>query len=108
MPSPRPKRDPIKGKVLELFETFAPRTVLQPSEVVRWLPTVASDKVETALRESLTDRSLEVVFAPKHDARATEWTTDLMSLRKVFETEQGPVDGADPRNILVGFRRPQR
>lgn len=40
------------------------------------------------------------------DPQAHAWTHDLMSLRRTWKTTSGAdVDGADPREIMVGFER---
>lgn len=70
---------------------------------------VSNKEAQNALQIALTAGIVEAVFNVRdteHLVEPVSWTVDLVSLRREFYREDGGiVDGADPSQIIVGFRR---
>jgi hypothetical protein len=69
---------------------------------------LSAEQAQSTIRAALTAGIVEAVFKV-HDSDLAEpvpWTTNLLSLRKDFLREDGgTLDGRDPAQIIVGFRR---
>nr|HEX4313339.1 hypothetical protein [Kofleriaceae bacterium] len=70
---------------------------------------VTREEAEGSIKSALSAGILEAVFTirdAEHLAEPVSWTTKLVSLRREFHREDGDVvDGADPAQVIVGFRR---
>jgi hypothetical protein len=96
--------------VWESIGTLADGTIVTPGEFASRFK-VDPKVVQGAIIDAVNAGLLEPVYrlvAPQdllEQHSLLSWTTDLVSLRRVFEAGNVEVDGADARNVGIGFRR---
>lgn len=97
--------------VLELIAVAPAHTVFRPSELYAQSGASVND-VKTAVRAALAAGLIQAVYCIANerviDPQARAWTPELVSLRRKWETDDGEeIDGADPKEIAIAFRRTQ-
>lgn len=106
----RPRQMPRspKSQAWERLLHLTPGNIVMFSELVA--QQASGETAESALHEALAAGIVEPVYTLRvQPLEPVPWTPDLMSLRHHFTSADGQdIDGRDPAQILVGFRRLQR
>jgi hypothetical protein len=98
-------------KLWDWLLALEPTNVVKLSDIVS-AQDVTSSEAEETIKAALSTGLVEAVFTlrdAEHLVDPITWTTNLLSLKKSFQREDGEtVDGSDPTKIVVGFRRVER
>lgn len=105
----RPRQIPRTPKKLQALLALMPGdSIMAFSDFIKQQGSETAAK--STLREALAAGIVEPVYTLcVQPVEPVPWTRDLMSLRRHFTGADGQaIDGADPSQIRVGFRRAQK
>jgi hypothetical protein len=99
----------IRDALWDLIAASPEHTVFRPSDFQVRCGASESD-IKAAVQAALTAGLIRPVYrianARVIDPQARAWTPELVSLRRKYKTDGGvEVDGADPKEIAIGFER---